>query len=404
MSLVIFSILAALLCSSAEAATSISGWSNLDQLHRSWNSVGQLMVDPGHHHHHLNSHLNAEGSPIVSLGGGEHNQFGSAWSRVPNSLSSWQADMTFSIAGDAHSGGNGLAFWYVQNPSTARGNAMGASELWNGLGVVLDTYDDDNRGNNPAIMGIMNDGTQQYQAHKDGEGQYFAGCLRELRNQEHPVALRVTYQTKGGKLKVELADMPPQQSHDPHWATCFDHTGIKLPTNYYFGVSASTNDIPDTFQIHDMKIVALPEPSAAASARSVPQAHAHHEEQLRHLSAIKGHVGTIHNGLQALSDKVHDSHSQNELMVNDIRSNIQELRSDFKLQMAEIKTQLNTPHPIGGMHAAEPASGPVIGGLQSGSNIKMYLVVLASQTVIMGLFLMAKHRMDKAAERNRKFI
>ena len=37
---------------------------------------------------------------------------------------------------------------------------FGSSDMWNGLGIFFDSFDNDNKHNNPYIMAMVNDGTK----------------------------------------------------------------------------------------------------------------------------------------------------------------------------------------------------------------------------------------------------
>lgn len=47
-----------------------------------------------------------------------------------------------SIHGKGRLGADGIAFWYQERPNTI-GNFFGNTEHFNGLGIILDTYDND---------------------------------------------------------------------------------------------------------------------------------------------------------------------------------------------------------------------------------------------------------------------
>ena len=38
----------------------------------------------------------------------------------------------------------------------------GARDKWNGLGIILDSFDNNSKGDNPIIMMHVNDGTKNY--------------------------------------------------------------------------------------------------------------------------------------------------------------------------------------------------------------------------------------------------
>ena len=46
---------------------------------------------------------------------------------------------------------------------------------------------------NPKIQVVLNDGTQVYEHHSDGQRQEKANCLKEFRNRPYPVKLRIIY-------------------------------------------------------------------------------------------------------------------------------------------------------------------------------------------------------------------
>lgn len=43
---------------------------------------------------------------------------------------------------------------------------FGASDQWTGLGVFFDSFDNDNKHNNPYIMAVLNDGTKKFDHQK----------------------------------------------------------------------------------------------------------------------------------------------------------------------------------------------------------------------------------------------
>lgn len=54
------------------------------------------------------------------------------------------------------------AFWFTQDKGDYDGDVFGSSDQWVGLGVFFDSFDNDNKHNNPYIMAIVNDGTRKY--------------------------------------------------------------------------------------------------------------------------------------------------------------------------------------------------------------------------------------------------
>lgn len=46
------------------------------------------------------------------------------------------------------------------------GDVFGSSDKWFGLGVFFDSFDNDNKHNNPYIMAVLNDGTKKFDHQK----------------------------------------------------------------------------------------------------------------------------------------------------------------------------------------------------------------------------------------------
>ena len=45
-------------------------------------------------------------------------------------------------------------------PTICYSQVFGSSDRWNGLGIFFDSFDNDNKHNNPYIMAMVNDGTK----------------------------------------------------------------------------------------------------------------------------------------------------------------------------------------------------------------------------------------------------
>lgn len=54
------------------------------------------------------------------------------------------------------------AFWYTQTKGV-EGPVFGSNNHWNGLGIFFDSFDNDNKHNNPFILAMNNDGTHSYE-------------------------------------------------------------------------------------------------------------------------------------------------------------------------------------------------------------------------------------------------
>lgn len=71
----------------------------------------------------------------------------------------------FRVTGRGRIGADGLALWFTEQKGV-EGPVFGSSDMWKGLAVIFDTFDNDNKHNNPYIMAMVNDGTKLYDHQK----------------------------------------------------------------------------------------------------------------------------------------------------------------------------------------------------------------------------------------------
>ena len=87
---------------------------------------------------------------------------GAIWTKQPTYFEWWEVDLVFRITGRGRIGADGLAFWYTSEKGIYNGTVFGSSDKWNGLGIFFDSFDNDNKHNNPYITAVLNDGTQVF--------------------------------------------------------------------------------------------------------------------------------------------------------------------------------------------------------------------------------------------------
>ena len=97
---------------------------------------------------------------------------------------------------------------------------------------------------------MVNNGSISYDHDRDGTHTMLGGCEVKFRNMQHETWMAIRYEND--KLTV---------SHDLHnkraWAPCFSIDGVKLPTGYYFGLSATTGDLSDAHDVISIKTYEL---------------------------------------------------------------------------------------------------------------------------------------------------
>lgn len=58
------------------------------------------------------------------------------------------------------------AFWFTEHKGGNDGAVFGGADQWQGLAVIFDSFDNDNKHNNPYIMAMVNDGTKVFDHQK----------------------------------------------------------------------------------------------------------------------------------------------------------------------------------------------------------------------------------------------
>lgn len=58
------------------------------------------------------------------------------------------------------------AIWYTSEKGDYNGDVLGSSDKWDGIGIFFDSFDNDNKHNNPYIMAVLNDGSKQFDHQK----------------------------------------------------------------------------------------------------------------------------------------------------------------------------------------------------------------------------------------------
>ncbi|ELR23433.1 uncharacterized protein ACA1_070410 [Acanthamoeba castellanii str. Neff] len=186
---------------------------------------------------------------FVRLAEDRQNKRGSLWNVVPNMFANWEVTFSFRIHGVSTYGADGLAFWYTEKIDKA-GSLFGNDEYFKGIGIVVDTYDNDGAGVHPYVMLLQNDGTKKFnpehehgvhKEHDEGELE-LGGCTLHVRNLETPSTLRITYFNH--RLTVEAS------LEDGAFTRCIDVNKIDLQPGHYFGFTAATGQLADNHDVH----------------------------------------------------------------------------------------------------------------------------------------------------------
>ena len=202
-------------------------------------------------------------SEFVRLVPDRQSKRGGFWCKEPIRFNDWEVEFAFRIHGVSAVGADGLAFWYSRTPGQL-GTLFGHEELYDGLGVVVDTYDNEGTGVHPYIFAMHNDGQHRFAPsdhdHRkdhvnpgyDGANVFgeLNGCSARIRNTREPVLMNVRY--LGQRLTVTY-----KLESAKEWSSCFEVPKITLPSGYYFGFSAATGDLADDHDVMRITVTDL---------------------------------------------------------------------------------------------------------------------------------------------------
>ncbi|XP_030385850.1 protein ERGIC-53 [Scaptodrosophila lebanonensis] len=172
-------------------------------------------------------------------------QKGAIWTKTQTNFDWWEVEIVFRVTGRGRIGADGLAFWYTTEKGDYNGPVFGSSDRWNGLAIIFDSFDNDNKHNNPYISAVLNDGTKQYDHANDGTTQLLSGCLRDFRNKPFPTRARIEYYNN--VLTVLIHNGMTNNNED--YEMCLRADNVLLPKHGYFGVSAATGGLADDHDV-----------------------------------------------------------------------------------------------------------------------------------------------------------
>ncbi|KAI9486396.1 MAG: legume-like lectin family-domain-containing protein [Benjaminiella poitrasii] len=169
------------------------------------------------------------------------NTKGWIWSEIANPYEEWEVEIGFKVSGKHMNGGRGLAFWYAKNPKES-GPIFGSKDSWDGLSVWLDSANPATH--EPSTMVLVNDGSIAFaSANVDPRKHMLGSCSMSYRNTENPSYLKVSY------IESTLTVSMDTGSGAKDYRICVQKSGVKLPTGYYFGISAASHTPADDHDI-----------------------------------------------------------------------------------------------------------------------------------------------------------
>lgn len=178
---------------------------------------------------------------------------GILWNSVPCQVKNWEQQIHFKVHGKGKDlFGDGLVIWYAKD-RMLDGPVFGNKDFFHGLAVILDTYSNHNGPHNhqhPYISAMINNGTLHYDHDRDGTHTQLAGCEAKFRNLEHDSHIAIRYENDVLTVSTDIEQKAA-------WKECFQVKGVRLPTGYFFGLSATTGDLSDNHDIFSIKMYEL---------------------------------------------------------------------------------------------------------------------------------------------------
>eukprot|EP00736_Rhodelphis_marinus_P002403 Rmarinus@m.20858 len=152
---------------------------------------------------------------------------GAIWNPQPSVMTSWEIILEFRVSGVRNPGADGFALWYTKQSGTP-GPAFGNTESFTGIGVVFDTFDNDNKRNNPYVTVVYNqDGRTRFdQEHDMASNELTNGCVMFYRNRPQPARAKISYLK--GQLTVEV-----DSRGNGRLEQCLS-TKVNLPDGWFF--------------------------------------------------------------------------------------------------------------------------------------------------------------------------
>ncbi|EDU44536.1 lectin family integral membrane protein [Pyrenophora tritici-repentis] len=166
------------------------------------------------------------------------NKRGSVWTEDPlHHKGDWVAEVHFRASGQERGGGN-LQIWYTKQSQAREPPAsLYTTHKFDGLVLLVDQYE--NHGG--SLRGFLNDGTVDIGAHPDPDTLAFGKCDYAYRNRGELTPIKLHHAE--GFLEVIIDG-----------ETCFKTDKVILPEGYYFGISASSAENPDSFEVHKFTV------------------------------------------------------------------------------------------------------------------------------------------------------
>jgi len=295
----------------------------------------------------------------VRLTSDKRNERGLLSGSEPFTSQTVELTLEFHIHSPSSTGADGMVLWMTDKP-IAPGTTFGGPARWNGVAVIMDTYDNNGEDPHPFIMLHYNDGYKDFEFAHDGASTYLGGCYADYRNQDRSF---LHLFIEKGQISL-LVD----ETGEGNWKVCAGPIAVTMPEEYYFGLSAATGGYSDfhdvlAFSVNSMESRALEiirppdelleqskgarkgaakptyDPNCLLEAECVNVDRM--QEPIASLNNLRDTIGhqlnKIQQSLTQSTDELSNALSPASQEIHNRRQSVQMLRSDFDEQLKRLQ-------------------------------------------------------------------
>ena len=161
----------------------------------------------------------------------------SLWSNKQHWNPRWSAELEFRATGpDAGSGR--LQLWLAKKGKEVIGqSSIYSVGRWEGLAIVVDQY----AGSGGMVRGFLSDGSKDYKRVPSVDALAFGHCSYSYRNLGRPSSIKLEHTDHTFKVIVDGKG-------------CFETNQVRIPSGYQFGITATSAENPDSFEVFKLAV------------------------------------------------------------------------------------------------------------------------------------------------------
>lgn len=203
-----------------------------------------------------------------------------------------------------------MNIWFARRGKDEVGsNSVYTAGKFDGLVLVVDTHG----GSGGMIRGFLNDGTTDFAHHASVDKLAFGQCNYGYRNLGRPSQIKLSQTVSSFKVEID-------------GNLCFQTDKVSLPPGYYFGITAATPDMPDSFEV--FKLTVMSDTTISGDIRNNANANqdgkGNVQYKTNHQQPNQGNVGSNEDALRSpMADAPADSFQTSKEQFFDLHNRLQ---------------------------------------------------------------------------------